>query len=79
MASDLASIFSMARQLSLKQRCKTAAGQEVFLTPISVQRKFEKACGLHTAPTRQIIYSVYSKFLKTGSVLDKPQACYYHN
>ena len=74
MTSDLASIFSMAWQLSLEQRCQISAWQKDFLTPISVQCKFEKIYGFHTALTRQTIYSGYSKFFKTGSVLDKPQS-----
>ena len=73
LTSDLASIFSKCCQLPLEQCCKIAAWQEVFQSLISVQLKFEKAYGLHTAPIHQTI-SVHCEFLNTGSVLDKLQS-----
>ncbi|CAI9735696.1 Hypothetical predicted protein [Octopus vulgaris] len=64
----------MAHQLTLEQCCKIAAWQEVFQSPTAIHRKFEKVYGHHTAPTHSTIYAIQSKFLKRGSVLDKPRS-----
>ena len=61
----------MTQQLNLEQRCKIAAWQEVFQSPVTVQREFRKLYGCRTAPSCYTIYSIHLKFVETGSVHDK--------
>lgn len=61
----------MADRLTLEQRCKIAAWQEVYRSPITVAREFEKVYGHRTAPSRHTIDSIHTKFMETGSVTDK--------
>ena len=60
--------------LSIKQHCKIAASQEVFLSPVEVQRRFRAAYGINYVPSRPTIYAIHAKLLQTGSVNDKPQS-----
>ncbi|CAI9731819.1 Hypothetical predicted protein [Octopus vulgaris] len=65
---------SFTYPLTLEHRCKIATWQEVFPSPTAVRRKFEKVYSRHTAPTRGTVYAMHSKFLDSGSDLDKPRS-----
>ena len=56
------------------QHCKIAAWQEVFLSPMEVQRRFRAAYGINYVPSRPTIYAIHAKFLQTWSVNDQPQS-----
>ena len=60
--------------LSTEQRCKIAAWQEVFRSPVEVQRRFRAAYGINYVPSRPTIYAIHAKFLQTGSVNDQPRS-----
>ena len=73
LSSDLASIFFHGSSIVIRTTLQNFRLAKSFPSLISVKRKFE-VYRLHHAPTHRTIYSVHSKFLKTGSVLDKPRS-----
>lgn len=63
----------MARQLTLVQRCKIAAWQEVFQSLTAIQHEFEEFYGRHSGPKRSTVYVTHDECLEKRSVFDKPR------
>ena len=60
--------------LSLEQRCKIASWMDVFKSVTVVQRRFRALYGPNHAPDRNTILNTHTKFMETGSVLDRPRS-----
>lgn len=54
--------LSMARHLTLEQRCKLSAWQEIIQFPSEINHKFQKVYGHHTVLMCSTIYAIHSRF-----------------
>ena len=60
----------MSDRLTLEQRRVVASLMEVYGSPTVVHQKFAERFAGRDPPSRLMIYRVYTKFVKTGSVAD---------
>ena len=60
----------MTRRLTQEMRCEIAVWQEVYKSIRQTQHLFNREFGINSAPTRQTIYALHRKFMKTVSVVD---------
>ena len=60
--------------LTLEQKCKIAAWMQLLQSATAVLRRFRVLYGRHYKPDRNTILNTYRKFMKTGSVMDRPRS-----